>query len=125
MPRIQHVTVTVPSEEMIDAAARFYALLGGVRLVRPEMLAADTPGCWLGFDSTQVHLIVGDSQPGKAHFALDLGGEYDATLQRLSDNGVGRREARRSWGARRCFVRDPAGNLVELFEAPPESTPES
>lgn len=124
MPRIQHVTVTVPSEEMIDATAGFYVLLGGVRLVRPEMLAADTPGCWLGFDSTQVHLIVGDAAPGKAHFALDLGEEYDVTLQRLSDDGVGLREARRSWGARRCFVRDPAGNLVELFEAPPESKPQ-
>lgn len=121
MPRIQHVTVTVPSEGKIEPTAEFYALLGGVRLVRPEILAADTLGCWLGFDSTQVHLIVGDSQPGKAHFALDLGEEYDATLQRLSDEGVELREARRSWGARRCFVRDPAGNLVELFEAPPES----
>ncbi|MEX2587520.1 MAG: hypothetical protein WD602_05940 [Actinomycetota bacterium] len=124
MPRIQHVTVTVPSEETIGATAAFYVRLGGVPLIRPEMLAADTPGCWLGFDSTQVHLIVGESQPGPAHFALDLGEEYDAVLHRLAEAGVQRRDARRSWGARRCFVRDPADNLVELFEAPPQSTPQ-
>lgn len=123
MPRIHHVTVTVPAEELIDVTAGFYALLGGERLKRPEMLAADTPGCWLGFDSTQVHLIVGESRPGKAHFALDMGEDYEPARQRLSAAGVEIREARRSWGARRCFVRDPAHNLVELFESPPESAP--
>lgn len=125
MPRVQHVTVTVPSEDLIEPAAGFYGLLGGERLVRPPMLVADTPGCWLGFDSTQVHIIVGDSRPGRAHFALDAGEEYDAILDRLARAGLERRDARKLWGVRRCFVRDPAGNLVELFEQPPESVPES
>jgi catechol 2,3-dioxygenase-like lactoylglutathione lyase family enzyme len=125
MARIHHVTVTVPSEEAIPAGQAFYELLGGTPLVRPEMLAADTPGCWLGFDGTQVHLIVGDAEPGPAHMAIDVGDDYDALLVRLTDAGVARRDARKSWGARRCFVRDPAGNLVELFERSPESIPEA
>lgn len=125
MPRIQHVTVTVPSEEGIPAAQAFYEMLGGVSLVRPPALAADTPGCWLGFGDTQVHVIVGDADPGPAHLAMDAGDQYDEILGRLTEAGVSRREARQTWGARRCFVRDPAGNLVELFERPPPSEPES
>lgn len=123
MARIQHVTVTVPSEDLIPAARAFYEELGGVALERPPMLVADTPGCWLGFGDTQVHVIVGEAQPGPAHFALDLAGEYDPVLARLEAAGVARRDARRLWGARRCFVQDPAGNRVELFERPPESLP--
>lgn len=119
------MTVTVPSEESIPAGQAFYELLGGVPLVRPAMLAADTPGCWLGFDGTQVHLIVGDAEPGPAHLAIDVGEEYDTILARLAGAGVDRRDARQSWGARRCFVSDPAGNLVELFERPPDSIPEA
>ena len=121
MARIQHVTVTVPTEDDIAAGQAFYELLGGIPLVRPEMLAADTPGCWLGFDGTQVHLIVGEAEPGPAHMAIDVGEQYDLVLDRLSEAGIDRRDARQSGGARRCFVRDPAGNLVELFEAPPDS----
>lgn len=124
MPRIQHVTVTVPSEEVIPATRAFYMCLGGIPLIRPEMLVEDTPGCWLGFGETQVHVIVGEAQPGPGHFALDAGDEFDATLERLAETGVRRRDARHLWGARRCFVRDPAGNLVELFESAPDSVPE-
>ncbi|CAN5843424.1 hypothetical protein BH23ACT12_BH23ACT12_13760 [soil metagenome] len=120
MATVHHVTVTVPSEGDIPAGQAFYELLGGVPLVRPAMLAADTPGCWLGFDGTQVHIIVGESKPGPAHMAIDLGDSYDAVLARLEEAGVPRRDARQSWGARRCFVRDPAANQVELFERPPD-----
>lgn len=119
------MTVTVPSEGLIRAAEAFYRMLGGIPLERPPMLAADTPGCWLGFGDTQVHVIVGEAEPGPAHFALDIGRDYDPVLDRLTKAEVGRRDARRLWGARRCFVQDPAGNRIELFEWPPESVPES
>jgi len=125
MARIQHVTVTVPSKDMVAAARDFYRMLGGVPLQRPPMLVADTPGCWLGFGDTQVHVIVGEAEPGPGHFAMDVGTEYGAIVDRLTQVGIGRRDARRLWGARRCFVRDPAGNLVELFEQAPPSNPES
>lgn len=124
MARIQHVTVAAPAEDLLPAVRAFYELLGGVALVRPPMLVEDTPGCWMGFGETQVHVIVGRSDPGPAHFALDLGGEFDRVLQDLEAKGVARRDARALWGARRCFVRDPADNLVELFGQAPQSIPE-
>ena len=121
---LQHVTVTVPGEQLIGPAEAFYRTLGGVPLVRPSRLAADTPGCWLGFGGgTQVHVIVGDPPATQAHFALDLGGRYDDVLAALACAGTPIRTARDLWGGRRSFVTDPAGNLVEVFDRPPPSEP--
>ena len=122
MARIQHVTVTVPEENLLPVVERFYLLLGGVSQTRPTQLVADTPGRWIGFDETQVHLVLGAAVGEPAHFAIDLGDEYDPVRARLRAEQAPIREARQLWGARRCFVKDPAGNLVELFERPPEIT---
>lgn len=119
MTRIQHVTVTVPEEQMLASVEAFYVLMGAVRQQRPSLLEQDTPGRWLGFEGTQVHLVLGEPVADPAHFALDAGNEYDSILARLRDAGFSPRAARMLWQARRCFVRDPAGNRVELFEHPP------
>lgn len=120
MARVQHVTITVPDEGLLPAVESFYHILGGVSQTRPVQLAADTPGRWLGFENTQVHLIIGAPVAEPAHFAIDLGEEFDVVRAKLSDLEVAIWEARDLWGARRYFVRDPAGNLVELFEKSPE-----
>lgn len=125
-PRIQHVTITVADRKDLPSVERFYSLIGGVPLVRPEPLQEDTPGAWLGFGETQVHLVLGKPVAEPAHFAVDLGGkeEYDRVLENLSREGFSTEPHRDLWGARRSFVNDPAGNLVELFEFPPSSIPE-
>ena len=125
-PRIQHVTITVPDRTELPSVERFYSILGGVPLVRPEALQRDTPGAWLGFGDTQVHLVLGPPVAEPAHFAVDLGGEeeYDQVLDALRAEGFTPEAHRDLWGARRSFVKDPAGNMLELFESPPPSTPE-
>jgi hypothetical protein len=121
---VQHVTVTVPEPGLIPAEEGFFRLLGGIGLVRPPALAADTPGCWMGFGGgTQVHIVVGGPAAAEAHFALHLGDRYDGVLSALRAAAVPVRTARDLWGGRRSFVRDPAGNLVELFDVPPPSQP--
>jgi catechol 2,3-dioxygenase-like lactoylglutathione lyase family enzyme len=119
--RIQHVTITVPAEEMLPAVEDFYIALGGVPLIRPPRLVLDTPGRWMGFDKTQVHLVIGDPVAAPAHFALDLGEDYEPVIENLRRFGADLRAARDLWGSRRTFVIDPAGNRVELFEQPPPS----
>lgn len=119
--RIQHVTITVPAEEMLPEVEEFYTTLGGVPLIRPPKLVLDTPGHWLGFGETQLHLVLGDPVAPPAHFALDLGEDYDRVIESLRRSGAHLRAARALWGARRSFVGDPAGNRVELLERPPPS----
>ncbi|MGH2771592.1 MAG: VOC family protein [Actinomycetota bacterium] len=120
---IQHIAVNIASEEQLSEAEAFYTMLGGIPLKRPPVLEADTPGGWLGFGDTQLHLLVGKPLPEGAHFALHLGERYDEIVEAARKAGAFKRQARPMWGARRCFVTDPSGNLIELFESPPPSEP--
>jgi catechol 2,3-dioxygenase-like lactoylglutathione lyase family enzyme len=121
---VQHVTLTVPDPRLVPHVERFLRLLGGVDLIRPPALVADTPGCWMGFgEGTQVHVVPGSPPAPEAHFALHLGDRYDGVLEALRAASVPVRMARDLWGGRRSFVRDPAGNLIELFDIPPPSRP--
>lgn len=101
----------------------FYIVLGGIPLVRPPALVADTPGAWFGFGDTQLHLILGEPVAPPAHFAIDLGGDYDRVLEEIKKAGHRCRDARDLWGGRRTFIEDPAGNRLEVFDRPPDSRP--
>jgi len=52
------------------------------------------------------------------HFAVVVE-EYDRVLSLLRDAGFDPGPRKEHWGAPRAFVRDPAGNRVELMAAPP------
>ena len=42
--------------------------------------------------------------------------DVDAEVQRLGDRAVGGPVDRSDWGGRVAYVRDPSGNLIELFQ---------
>ena len=48
--------------------------------------------------------------------------DYDRTLERLRADGFEPEPRQEHWGAPRSFVRDPAGNRVELMSAPPPAS---
>ncbi|MGQ0680037.1 MAG: hypothetical protein ACT4OM_10375, partial [Actinomycetota bacterium] len=60
MARLQHVTVTAPSEELLPHLQEFYEALGGRSEERPPRLAAHTPRRGIRFGDKQVHQILGD-----------------------------------------------------------------
>jgi catechol 2,3-dioxygenase-like lactoylglutathione lyase family enzyme len=115
---IQHVSFEVTPEKL-DACVEFYELLGFRRVAAPEKLAPSV--AWLERDGDQFHLLQrSDSSHMEAgHAAVALGNAYDATLARLRDAGHHVDDRERHWGSPRSFVRDPAGNLVELMQFPP------
>ncbi|MGI8427071.1 MAG: VOC family protein [Actinomycetota bacterium] len=119
MSRIQHVTVTFASEELLEALEDFYLRLGGSMLVRPPKLEADTPGRWFGFGEVQLHLVPGPGTMEPAHFAIEMAADYEQVTQGLAQSGFEVKQARDLWGSPRCFVHDPAGNLIELFKSAP------
>ena len=45
--------------------------------------------------------------------------DVDAEVSRLSERVVGRPVDRSDWGGRVAYVRDPSGNLIELFQTIP------
>jgi catechol 2,3-dioxygenase-like lactoylglutathione lyase family enzyme len=113
---LQHVSVEVPPDQ-VDACVAFWQLLGFEQVAPPESLRRFT---WVERAGTQIHLMPFDDPVttvrGHAAVVVD---DYDEALERLHDNGFETREGSNAWGAPRSFVRDPAGNHVELMSAPP------
>lgn len=115
---IQHVTRQIPPAKL-EACVEFYGLLGFVSVDPPAAVAGRA--VWLQLGATQLHLmIVADATPEAGHVAI-VADAYAATVEHLQRAGHEIEPRRAHWGAARAYVRDPAGNLVELMAAPPPS----
>jgi lactoylglutathione lyase len=116
---IHHVNVMVDD---LDAADAFYGdVLGLERVPAPE----------LGFptkffkvnDLQELHVNeLDDDKPERAHFCLRVP-DFDATFAKAHESGIIETETwgnvrRLPTGVMQCFVRDPAGNLIELSTTP-------
>lgn len=121
---IEHVSFTV-SRADAEACAGFYELLGFARVEPPAGLGDRS--IWLTRGGTSLHLMFRDRdghaiehspEPGAGHVALVIDG-FDATIGALQAAGVDVDPREPYWDAPRVYVRDPAGNRVELMGAPP------
>ena len=109
---IQHVTREV-DPSLVGACVAFYGLLGFSQVASPPSLASRA--IWLQHGPTQLHLLLApDATPDTGHIALVLDA-YEATTAELARAGHEVEPRRQHWGSPRAYVRDPAGNLVELM----------
>jgi len=108
---VHHVSINVGD---VDEAGAFYLeVLGMQKLARPDF---GFPGLWLECGGQQIHLIQVENHvaPDGQHFALRVD-DIDAALRELRAKGVAVSDAIDIPGAgRQAFLRDPAGNLIEL-----------
>lgn len=115
---IQHVALEVLCSD-VEAEAAFWTRLGFTRVPAPGALRERST--WLEDRAgAQVHLVHADEPvvPPSGHLAL-LRADLDALVEALRGAGVEVSEREPHWGARRVFVRTPAGHRVELMAAPP------
>jgi len=122
---IQHVTREIP-RSALDPCIEFYGVLGFVPVPAPPGIAGRA--VWLersrGQEGTQIHLMPrDDASPQTGHVGIVIE-HYDATLRRLREQGHQVDLRREHWGSPRAYVRDPAGNLVEVMAWPPTALPE-
>ena len=114
---LQHVTLEIRPQEL-DACVAFWGQLGFEPMEPPPLLRGRF--FWVQREGTQVHLMPVDdpvtTDRGHAAVVVD---DYERTLSALRERGFELREGSNAWDAPRSFVRDPAGNLVELMSAPP------
>ena len=107
---LNHVSI---GADDLEASTRFYeSFLGCVRVATPEF---GYPVQWLQLGDLQLHLFVrGEPAPRLPHFAVDvddIAAAY-AEAERLGIlDGAPRRFPD---GTIQVYVRDPAGNRVEL-----------
>jgi catechol 2,3-dioxygenase-like lactoylglutathione lyase family enzyme len=115
---IQHVSFEVGPEDL-DACIAFYELLGFRRVPAPEQVAHFSS--WLERDGDQFHLLQtpAPSRMNAGHAAVPLGDDYEPAQARLREAGHRVDDHEEYWGSPRSFVRDPAGNLLELMKLPP------
>ena len=109
---IHHVTRQIPPSAL-DDCIRFYGALGFERVPEPPGIGARA--VWLGAGDTQVHLMpVDDAQVEAGHVAIVVE-DYPATVSALNAAGHDVQPRREHWGSPRAYVKDPAGNTVELM----------
>ncbi len=115
---IHHVTRETPPSRL-DACIAFYSILGFAPVAVPEGI--EGRAVWLESEvGQQIHLMPKpDARPASGHVAI-VCPDYDSTLQALRDAGHEVQARREHWGSPRCYVHDPAGNLVELMLSPPD-----
>ena len=115
---LQHVSLEVRPDQ-IESCVAFWELLGFERMTPPPLLRDRFT--WVQRDGTQIHLMPFDDPVttvrGHAAVVVD---DYEGTLAALRERGFEPREGENAWDAPRSFVRDPAGNHVEIMsKAPP------
>lgn len=114
---VQHVTLELRRDQL-EECVRFYELLGFARVDPPPSLA--DRAAWMQSGATQVHLMWVDSPVAlpRGHVAVVID-SYDHTRAALDAAGHKTEARAEHWGVPRAYVRDPAGNLIELMSAPP------
>ena len=119
-PRRVYETVVYATDT--DAARAFYREVLGLREVGEGAFRFDDDAMLLLFDPTRSSLpgrgVPSHGPSGAGHVAFAVGeGELDAWLERFQAAGV-ELEQEQNWeqGGRSLYVRDPAGNSVELVE---------
>jgi catechol 2,3-dioxygenase-like lactoylglutathione lyase family enzyme len=135
-PRLLRVYETVLYASDVVAAAAFYSEVLGLRLLEePDDLSAvfrlDDGGVLLLFDaaraSTPGRPVPSHGATGAGHVAFSMEpGAYDAFAAAIRALGLEiEREITWDEGGRSLYVRDPAGNSVELVDGevwPPAAT---
>jgi catechol 2,3-dioxygenase-like lactoylglutathione lyase family enzyme len=114
---LHHVTLELDRAD-VEACLAFYELLGFERVEAPDAL--HDRAAWLQSGGNQLHLMwVEDPVPlARGHIAV-VAPEYEDVLDRLRRAGHELEPRRQHWGSPRAYVRDPAGNLVEVIAFPP------
>ena len=114
---VQHVTLEVRREQEAALVA-FWELLGFRRVEPPESLAGRA--AWMQAGATQVHLMWVEEPVTlpRGHVAV-VAVDFDETVDALRREGHEVEPRTQHWRVPRAYVRDPAGNLVELMAAPP------
>ena len=102
----------------LDESARFYKELFGMEEIPAP--GFPFPVRWLRFGDLQLHLFQGDGPaPQGHHFGLDVD-DFGATCQKAQEMGAQGKEGYFSVvyelpdGAAQLYLRDPAGNMVEV-----------
>lgn len=111
---IDHVQVAVPRALEAECLAFYRDVLGLEEIVKPEELRA-RGGAWFQTGNLQMHIGV-DPEPSprsKRHVCF-LVADLGAARALVVAKGITIEEEGFAEGLKRLFIRDPAGNRIEI-----------
>lgn len=111
--RVAHVNLSIDD---VERARHFYGEVLGLQPA-PRPADAGRPGCWFRLGEVELHLSIeegAENLRSKRHVAFEVS-DLEAVRERLAAAGAPLEEGRQLPGMRRFFVRDPAGNRLELY----------
>jgi catechol 2,3-dioxygenase-like lactoylglutathione lyase family enzyme len=113
---LDHVQLAIPTGSE-DLARAFYSGVLGLREVAKPAALADRGGCWFVAPGLALHLGVEEPfvAASRAHPAL-LVADLALVRAALVAAGIALEEDRSGLAVRRCYVRDPFGNRIELVD---------
>jgi catechol 2,3-dioxygenase-like lactoylglutathione lyase family enzyme len=112
---INHVSISAPD---LEASVRFYTEVFGMERV-PAPRFPGQPVAWLRLGTQQLHLFQREGAPTYHHFGLDVD-DFEAAYRRVrmleirDDSTFMRGIFELPGGEAQMYLRDPAGNLVEI-----------
>jgi YD repeat-containing protein len=114
--RINHVSIVADD---LEESARFYLDLFGME--RLPTAKFSSPVLWLRLGEQQLHLFTSDEDPPtpRQHLGIDVA-DFDAVYAKAKELGIldtrafGSPLRSHPAGWVQLYVRDPAGNLVEI-----------
>jgi catechol 2,3-dioxygenase-like lactoylglutathione lyase family enzyme len=111
---IDHVQIAVPKVREAECVAFYRDALALAEIEKPEHLKA-RGGAWFQIGPTQLHIGV-DPEPSpksKRHVCF-LVSDLAAARAAVVARGIALEDEGRAEGLIRFFVRDPAGNRIEI-----------
>jgi lactoylglutathione lyase len=113
--RLNHVSVR--ADDLEESAEFYESVFGMHRLPTPRFAA---PLIWMRLGDLQIHLFQRDTVPPQfEHFALEVD-DFEAIYRRTEELGAhdrgthGHHLLQLADGGVQLYLRDPAGNLVEI-----------
>ena len=111
---VDHVQMTVPRALESEALEFYRAVLALKEIPKPPELRA-RGGAWFEVGSLQFHIGVDpDASPRSKRHVCFLVADLDRAKSAVHAHGVAIEEEGVAEGLRRFFIRDPAGNRIEI-----------
>jgi catechol 2,3-dioxygenase-like lactoylglutathione lyase family enzyme len=112
---LHHVALETGREQIPEEVA-FWRVFGFEQVDPPPTLAERA--AWVARGDTQIHFLFKDDPvvmpDGHTAVVVD---DFERTFSALEPFSPERRKEH--WGAKRAFVRSPAGHMIEFMAAPP------
>jgi catechol 2,3-dioxygenase-like lactoylglutathione lyase family enzyme len=111
---LDHVNVAIPRAKEADVLRFYREVLGLLEIPKPQELKS-RGGAWFEAGNAQLHISLEDLEGplSRRHFCI-LVDDLDEAHQSMIRHHVAVEDGGTAEGLTRFFVRDPAGNRIEI-----------